>query len=116
VDKSQGKTHLDDMRRWLSKWILNRVERRGLVSAKNTVKWRAVVNKVMNRRVPYNKEVLAAQERFCSMALVGCKGLNVKLGSMTAVLIQRTEATSLCDYINAQLSSAAAATDCKATE
>jgi hypothetical protein len=56
------------------------------------VKWRAVVNKVMNRRVPYNKEVLAAQERFCSMALVGCTGLNVKLGSMTAVLIQRTEA------------------------
>ena len=50
------------------------------------------MNKVMNRRVPYNKEVSAAQERFCSMALVGCTGLNVKLGSMTAVLIQRTEA------------------------
>ena len=68
------------------------MERRGLDSSKNMVKWRAVVNKVMNRRVPYNKEVLAAQERFCSMALVGCTGLNVKLGSMTAVLIQRTEA------------------------
>ena len=53
------------------------------------------MNKVMNRRVPYNKEVLAAQERFCSMALVGCTGLNVKLGNMTAVLIQRTEAASL---------------------
>jgi len=24
VDKSQGKIHLDDMRRWLSKWILNK--------------------------------------------------------------------------------------------
>ena len=53
------------------------------------------MNKVMNRRVPYNKEVLAAQERFCSMALVGWTGPNVKVGSMTAVLIQRTEAASL---------------------
>jgi hypothetical protein len=95
VDKSQRKRHLDDTRRWLSKWILNKVERRGLNSSKNTVKWRAVVNKVMNRRVPYNKELLAAQERFCSMALVDCTGLNVKLGSMTAVLMQRTEAASL---------------------
>jgi hypothetical protein len=95
VDKSQEKRHLDGMRRWLPKWILNKVERRGIYSFKNTVKWRAVVNKVMNRRVPHNKEVSAAQERFCSMALVGCTGLNVKLGSMTAVLIQRTEAASL---------------------
>jgi hypothetical protein len=95
VDKSQGKRHLDDMRRWLSKWILNKVERRGLVSSKNTVKCWAVANKVMERTVSYNKEVLAAQERFWSMALAGCTGLNVKLGNMTAVLIQRTEAASL---------------------
>jgi hypothetical protein len=55
------------------------------------------VNKVVNRRVPCNKEVreLAAQERFCSMALVGYTGLNVNLGNMTAVLIQPTEAASL---------------------
>ena len=43
----------------------------------------------------YHFEVLAAQERFCSMALVGCTGLNVKLGSMTALLIQRTETAIL---------------------
>ena len=87
--------HLDNMRRWISEWILNKVEWRGLDSSKNKVKWRAVVNKLMNRRVPYNKGVLVAQERFCCMALVGCTGLNVKLGSMTAVLTQRSEAASL---------------------
>jgi hypothetical protein len=71
--------------RRLSKRILNRAQRCGLDSFKNTVKWRAVVNKVMNRRVPYNKEVSASQERFCSVEFVGCTALNVELGNRTAV-------------------------------